>query len=75
MTPVLRETTERPEGVAAGLARLVGTETTTIVAEAAALLDDPPPLRPSQLYGDGRAAARIVDALCGRPVEAFVPSA
>lgn len=72
---VLRETTERPEGVAAGLARLVGTEATTIVAEAAALLDDPPPLRPSQLYGDGRAAARIVDALCGRPVEAFVPSA
>lgn len=70
---VLRETTERPEGVAAGLARLVGTDPARIVAEANALLDNPPPLRPSALYGDGRAAARIVDALLGREVDGFLP--
>ena len=37
---VMRETTERPEGVAAGTARLVGTDADTIVAEAERLLDD-----------------------------------
>jgi hypothetical protein len=38
---VMRETTERPEGVAAGTARLVGTDAARIVAEATTLLDDP----------------------------------
>jgi UDP-N-acetylglucosamine 2-epimerase (non-hydrolysing) len=59
---VLRETTERPEGVEAGLARLVGTERTQIVDEATRLLREPParPASPRNLYGDGHAAARIV---------------
>ncbi|MBM4431604.1 MAG: UDP-N-acetylglucosamine 2-epimerase (non-hydrolyzing) [Chloroflexi bacterium] len=64
---VLREVTERPEGVAAGTARLVGTEPQRIVAEAARLLDDAAAHRAmaqaANPYGDGQAAQRIVQAL------------
>lgn len=60
---VLRDTTERPEGVAAGTARLVGTDPDRIVTEVARLLDDPAAYaamaRAHSPYGDGRAAARI----------------
>jgi UDP-N-acetylglucosamine 2-epimerase (non-hydrolysing) len=60
---VMRETTERPEGVAAGTCRLVGTDVEKIIREAAALLDDPAEYaRRSTLknpYGDGRAAEKI----------------
>jgi UDP-N-acetylglucosamine 2-epimerase (non-hydrolysing) len=60
---VMRETTERPEGVAAGTARLIGTEEATIVAEAARLLSDPAAYatmaQARNPYGDGRAAERI----------------
>jgi len=64
---VLRETTERPEGVEAGTLKLVGTETRRIVQEATRLLDDPVEYgkmaKASNPYGDGKAANRIVDAL------------
>jgi UDP-N-acetylglucosamine 2-epimerase (non-hydrolysing) len=64
---VLRETTERPEGVAAGTARLVGTDERVIVEEAAALLRDPARRQPgSRLpnpFGDGRATERILAVL------------
>lgn len=64
---VMRETTERPEGVAAGTAKLVGTDTQTIVAEASRLLTDQAAYdsmaRAVSPYGDGRAAKRIVDAM------------
>lgn len=64
---VLREKTERPEGVAAGTARLVGTDRARIVAEAARLLSDPAAhaamARARNPYGDGRAAERIVQAI------------
>ena len=64
---VVRDTTERPEGVQAGVARLVGTQTETIVAEANALLANPAEYRRMASigcpYGDGRAAARICDVL------------
>ncbi len=64
---VLRETTERPEGVAAGTLKLVGTETGRIVAEASRLLEDASAYaemsRASNPYGDGQAARRIVEAL------------
>ena len=64
---VLRETTERPEGVAAGVARLVGTDTRRIVTETARLLDDRRAYlamaRSVNPYGDGRAAWRIVQAV------------
>lgn len=64
---VLRETTERPEGVEAGTNRLVGTDTETIVAEASRLLNDQEAYarmaRAVNPYGDGRAAERIVTIL------------
>ncbi|HSQ39635.1 MAG TPA: UDP-N-acetylglucosamine 2-epimerase (non-hydrolyzing), partial [Anaerolineales bacterium] len=64
---VLREVTERPEGVAAGVLKLVGTDTSRIVREANRLLDDPSAhaemARASNPYGDGHAASRIVEAL------------
>ncbi|HEX5941546.1 MAG TPA: UDP-N-acetylglucosamine 2-epimerase (non-hydrolyzing) [Anaerolineales bacterium] len=64
---VLRETTERPEGVEAGTLKLVGTETSQILREANHLLDDPiahaKMARATNPYGDGHAAERIVHAL------------
>jgi UDP-N-acetylglucosamine 2-epimerase (non-hydrolysing) len=64
---VLRETTERPEGVEAGTLKLVGTEGGLIVQEANRLLDDESAYskmaRASNPYGDGHAAERIVNAL------------
>lgn len=64
---VLRDITERPEGVAAGTARLVGADEARIIAETRHLLDDPVAhTRMAQAinpYGDGRAAQRIVSLL------------
>ncbi len=60
---VMRETTERPEGIAAGTAKLIGTDEDRIVAEIFALLDDEPAYaamaRAHNPFGDGHAAARI----------------
>lgn len=64
---VMRETTERPEGVSAGTARLVGTETSVIVTEIFTLLDDKAAYekmaRAHNPFGDGEAAQRIVELL------------
>ena len=64
---VLRDRTERPEGVAAGTARLIGTRAQRIVAEACRLLDNPAAharmARAHSPYGDGRAAERIADII------------
>ena len=64
---VMRETTERPEGIAAGTARLVGTDAARIVTEAERLLDDPAAYaamaRAHNPFGDGHSAARIADLL------------
>jgi UDP-N-acetylglucosamine 2-epimerase (non-hydrolysing) len=64
---VARESTERPEGVDAGVAKLVGTEPEVIVAEASRLLDSPTEYRNMTdcgcPYGDGQAAGRICDAI------------
>jgi UDP-N-acetylglucosamine 2-epimerase (non-hydrolysing) len=62
-TLVLRETTERPEGIAAGAAELVGTDEERIVARATALLDGANPTKVTSPYGDGRASTRIVEVL------------
>lgn len=66
---VMRETTERPEGIAAGTARLVGADPDRIVAKVEALLDDPAAYaamaRAHNPFGDGKAAARIVELLAG----------
>lgn len=64
---VMRDTTERPEGVDAGVVKLVGTSRQRIVEEATTLLTDPVAYRAMARgvnpYGDGRAAQRIVSAL------------
>ncbi len=64
---VLRHTTERPEGVEAGTAKLVGTETETIYTEALRLLTDPDAYQQMahavNPYGDGKASQRIVQIL------------
>jgi len=67
---VLRETTERPEAVEAGVARLVGTDPAAIVEHAARLLDDPAAYaamaHPENPFGDGQASGRIVGELAER---------
>ena len=64
---VLRAVTERPEGVAAGTVKLVGTEQETIVRETARLLTEPDEYERMahaiNPYGDGQASARIVERL------------
>ena len=66
----MRENTERPEAVAAGTARLVGTDRTEIVARAEELLTDPGAYRrmatASNPYGDGTAAKKILRYLARR---------
>ena len=68
---VLRETTERPEGIEAGVARLVGADRRRIVAEATRLLSDASAhsemARAMNPYGDGRAGERIAAILAGAP--------
>ena len=67
---VLRRDTERPEGIEAGNARLVGTEQADIVREAERLLHDAAAYgamaQATSPYGDGHAAARIVEAIITR---------
>ena len=64
---VLREVTERPEGVETGALRIVGTDRARIVAEASRLLDDPAEYarmaNAKNPFGDGHAAERIVASL------------
>jgi UDP-N-acetylglucosamine 2-epimerase (non-hydrolysing) len=71
-TLVLREKTERPEGVNAGVLRLIGTDTAKIVKETSRLLEMPPSERISSTipnpFGDGHAAERIVQALLDYPL-------
>ena len=66
---VLRETTERPEGVEAGVARLVGSDRGRIVTAATGLLTDPSLYAAMATavnpYGDGHAAERIAAILTG----------
>ena len=66
-TLVLREKTERPEGVTAGVLKLVGTDTDRIVAESSRLLTDAAAwaamAHAANPFGDGHAAARIVQGI------------
>ncbi|MBI5615207.1 MAG: UDP-N-acetylglucosamine 2-epimerase (non-hydrolyzing) [Gammaproteobacteria bacterium] len=81
---VLRERTERPEGIAAGNAELVGTDPDRIVGAVRALAADPArrarAATPRALYGDGAAAPRIAALLrvaagvAGTLPAAFVPA-
>ena len=64
---VMRETTERPEGITAGTAKLVGTDPDTIIAEVSRLLDDAAAYdamsHAHSPFGDGKAAARIAKVI------------
>lgn len=64
---VMRDTTERPEGVHAGTVKLIGTDSQRIVAEVSRLLTDPAAYQEMSAavnpYGDGKAAQRIVEKL------------
>ncbi|OLT16595.1 UDP-N-acetylglucosamine 2-epimerase [Serinicoccus sp. CUA-874] len=64
---VMRENTERPEAVAAGTVRLIGTAEDNVVAEVARLLDEPEAYRvmanATNPYGDGNATSRCIAAL------------
>ncbi len=67
---VMRETTERPEGVEAGVAKLVGTNRSLIFSEVCRLLTEPT-YRASMTgkanpYGDGKASERIIETLANR---------
>jgi UDP-N-acetylglucosamine 2-epimerase (non-hydrolysing) len=67
---VMRDVTERPEGVEAGVAILVGTSTERIVVETTRLLDDPGAAAAMRArenpYGDGHASARIAEIALAR---------
>jgi UDP-N-acetylglucosamine 2-epimerase (non-hydrolysing) len=67
---VVREVTERPEGVEAGASRLVGTDKRTIMSNVEELLRDPQAYQAMASarnpYGDGQAASRIVEAIRAR---------
>jgi UDP-N-acetylglucosamine 2-epimerase (non-hydrolysing) len=64
---VMRDTTERPEGLTAGTVKLVGADSVTIIGETTRLLDDPAAYRQMaeavNPYGDGHAAPRIAEAI------------
>jgi hypothetical protein len=69
----MRDTTERPEGIDAGIARLVEPDRQAIVESGDRLLYDPAEHKQMTMspcpYGDGHAATRIAHALAGRPRE------
>ena len=73
---VVREVTERPEAVAAGTVRLVGTDSEQIVAGVTTLLENDAQWRDfshrHNPYGDGNAARRIVAMLLGDPTDEFL---
>jgi UDP-N-acetylglucosamine 2-epimerase (non-hydrolysing) len=64
---VMRDTTERPEGITAGTAKLVGTDEDRIVTETVALLDDADAYaamsRAHNPFGDGHASERIAEVI------------
>lgn len=74
---VMRDVTERPEGISEGRARLVGTDPARIIAEVERLLESGRERgaggAAANPYGDGHAARRIVDILLDRPCQPFAP--
>lgn len=82
---VMRDATERPEGIAAGVVRLVGTQAQDIIDAVTMLLNQPSAYQQMSQsinpYGDGQAAQRIVTILkqsygiaCTQPVNEYVPA-
>jgi len=64
---VMRQVTERPEGIQAGTVRLVGTDPDVIITQTRSLLDNPEAYalmaHAINPYGDGKASGRIVAAI------------
>ncbi len=74
---VMRQTTERPEAVDAGVCELVGRDPERMVERANELLRDPDSFKARNTpnpFGDGKASARICDALAGRSFAPFKPN-
>ena len=73
---VLRNTTERPEGIEAGTLKLVGTDSDAIYRETLRLLTDPSEYermsKASNPYGDGHASERIADAIIAKFADASI---
>jgi UDP-N-acetylglucosamine 2-epimerase (non-hydrolysing) len=71
----MRNATERPEAVEAGVAKLVGTARESMINSVEELLGDSKEYRgmasQTNPFGDGKASERIVNILLGRPYEAF----
>lgn len=65
---VMRDTTERPEGIAAGTLKLVGSEESVIYDNFKQLFEDDEEYRKmsraANPYGDGQACKRIADIIC-----------
>ena len=76
---VLRDVTERPEAIAAGAVRLIGTDPAAVLGAARRILDDPQEharmARVVNPYGDGHASERIVSILRGESWTPFEPGA
>jgi UDP-N-acetylglucosamine 2-epimerase (non-hydrolysing) len=60
---VLRLSTERPEAISAGFARMVGVKKNSVLEALTKYLDDPPTLPASSPFGDGRTSEKILDAI------------
>jgi UDP-N-acetylglucosamine 2-epimerase (non-hydrolysing) len=58
---VLRASTERPEAVESGFARVVGVEKRKILKELKKILEEPPKLPDTSPFGDGNAGVRIAE--------------
>ena len=73
---VMRDTTERPEGVDAGTLKLVGTDEEVIYSTFKELLENPEEYekmsKACNPYGDGKACSRIADILEGKEYEPWV---
>ena len=73
---VMRDTTERPEGIEAGTLKLVGTNEDTIYNECKKLLEDRAEYekmsRACNPYGDGKACIRIADILEGKEYDPWI---
>lgn len=78
---VMRELTERPEGILAGTAKLVGTTEPRIVEQVSKLIDNPETYaamsRAVNPYGDGKATQRILNLMAGEGADTntFIPTA
>ena len=75
---IMREVTERPEGIEAGVARLVGAKSRSIINAVQLLLEDKREYdkmsKAVNPYGDGKASPRIVRTLLSEPTDEFSPS-